>query len=165
MFLLGSASIQKLIVPPMPSPLGEKNDVGSWCCGDALRLCAPSWSAPRIPAIRVKTKRVKGARNMPCDSLVCSPMPLMAQRASHSKCRCPVPPAGSSVPRGMAEETSEPRVARRRRRLLLVVCDDLGYCPRRNRGIVECFLAGLASGASLIVNGRAAQDAARLAKT
>ncbi|CAN0045078.1 unnamed protein product [Lampetra planeri] len=65
----------------------------------------------------------------------------------------------------MAEETSEPRVARRRRRLLLVVCDDLGYCPRRNRGIVECFLAGLASGASLIVNGRAAQDAARLAKT
>ncbi|XP_075928612.1 carbohydrate deacetylase isoform X2 [Petromyzon marinus] len=64
----------------------------------------------------------------------------------------------------MAEEMSEPRVVRRRRRLL-VVCDDMGYCPQRNRGIVECFLAGLASGASLIVNGRAAEDAARLAKT
>ncbi|NWX97060.1 YDJC deacetylase, partial [Nothoprocta ornata] len=47
---------------------------------------------------------------------------------------------------------------------LIVTGDDFGYCPRRNQGIVECFLAGAVSNASLLVNGSAAADAARLAR-
>ncbi|CAG5917628.1 unnamed protein product [Menidia menidia] len=50
-------------------------------------------------------------------------------------------------------------------RLMLVVTgDDFGYCPRRNRGIVECFLAGGVSSVSLLVNAAAAKEAAHLAK-
>ncbi|NXD07331.1 YDJC deacetylase, partial [Nothocercus nigrocapillus] len=47
---------------------------------------------------------------------------------------------------------------------LIVTGDDFGYCPRRNQGIVECFLAGAVSNVSLLVNGSAAADAARLAR-
>ncbi|XP_035986906.1 carbohydrate deacetylase isoform X3 [Fundulus heteroclitus] len=49
-------------------------------------------------------------------------------------------------------------------RLLMVVTgDDFGYCPRRNQGIVECFLAGGISNVSLLVNASAAREAAGLA--
>ncbi|KAM4745991.1 carbohydrate deacetylase isoform 2-T2 [Anableps anableps] len=49
-------------------------------------------------------------------------------------------------------------------RLLMVVTgDDFGYCPRRNRGIVDCFLAGGISNVSLLVNASAAKEAASLA--
>ncbi|XP_030438560.1 carbohydrate deacetylase [Gopherus evgoodei] len=47
---------------------------------------------------------------------------------------------------------------------LIVTGDDFGYCPRRNQGIVECFLAGAVSNVSLLVNGSAAADAAQLAR-
>ncbi|XP_069476065.1 carbohydrate deacetylase [Ambystoma mexicanum] len=47
---------------------------------------------------------------------------------------------------------------------LIVTGDDFGYCPRRNRGIVDCFLAGAVSNVSLLVNGQAASDAALLAR-
>lgn len=47
---------------------------------------------------------------------------------------------------------------------LIVTGDDFGYCPRRNQGIVECFLAGAVSNVSLLVNGSAAPDAAQLAR-
>lgn len=50
-------------------------------------------------------------------------------------------------------------------RLMLVVTgDDFGYCPRRNQGIVDCFLAGGVSNVSLLVNASAAKEAADLAK-
>ncbi|XP_028904888.1 carbohydrate deacetylase isoform X2 [Ornithorhynchus anatinus] len=52
----------------------------------------------------------------------------------------------------------EPRVK------LVVTADDFGYCPRRNGGIVEAFLDGAVTSASLLVNGSAAVDAARLAQ-
>uniref|UniRef100_A0A3B3VBU9 Carbohydrate deacetylase n=1 Tax=Poecilia latipinna TaxID=48699 RepID=A0A3B3VBU9_9TELE len=49
-------------------------------------------------------------------------------------------------------------------RLLMVVTgDDFGYCPRRNQGIVDCFLAGGISNVSLLVNASAAKEAADLA--
>ncbi|XP_065595362.1 carbohydrate deacetylase [Cyrtonyx montezumae] len=47
---------------------------------------------------------------------------------------------------------------------LIVTGDDFGYCPRRNQGIVECFLARAVSNASLLVNGSAAAEAAELAR-
>ncbi|XP_061116732.1 carbohydrate deacetylase [Conger conger] len=47
---------------------------------------------------------------------------------------------------------------------LVVTGDDFGYCPRRNRGIVDCFQAGAISNVSLLVNGCSAKDAADLAK-
>ncbi|XP_042297329.1 carbohydrate deacetylase isoform X2 [Sceloporus undulatus] len=47
---------------------------------------------------------------------------------------------------------------------LIVTGDDFGYCPRRNQGIVECFLAGAVSNVSLLVNGSAVSDAVQLAK-
>ncbi|XP_063051151.1 carbohydrate deacetylase [Engraulis encrasicolus] len=47
---------------------------------------------------------------------------------------------------------------------LVVTGDDFGYCPRRNRGIVECFLKGGVSNVSLLVNATSAMDAAELAK-
>ncbi|XP_026198613.1 carbohydrate deacetylase isoform X2 [Anabas testudineus] len=50
------------------------------------------------------------------------------------------------------------------RMMLVVTGDDFGYCPRRNRGIVDCFLAGGISNVSLLVNASAAKDAADLAK-
>ncbi|CAN9512683.1 unnamed protein product [Ophioblennius macclurei] len=48
--------------------------------------------------------------------------------------------------------------------MLVVTGDDFGYCPRRTRGIVDCFLSGGISNVSLLVNGSAAEEAARLAK-
>ncbi|XP_038618959.1 carbohydrate deacetylase isoform X2 [Tachyglossus aculeatus] len=47
---------------------------------------------------------------------------------------------------------------------LVVTADDFGYCPQRNRGIVEAFLEGAVTNASLLVNGSAAADAASLAR-
>ncbi|NWU87435.1 YDJC deacetylase, partial [Onychorhynchus coronatus] len=47
---------------------------------------------------------------------------------------------------------------------LVITGDDFGYCPRRNQGIVDCFLAGAISNVSLLVNGSAAADAAKLAR-
>ncbi|XP_056139938.1 carbohydrate deacetylase isoform X2 [Lampris incognitus] len=47
---------------------------------------------------------------------------------------------------------------------LVVTGDDFGYCPKRNRGIVDCFQAGGISNVSLLVNASAAKDAAELAK-
>ncbi|XP_034291667.1 carbohydrate deacetylase [Pantherophis guttatus] len=47
---------------------------------------------------------------------------------------------------------------------LIVTGDDFGYCPRRNHGIVECFLGGAISNVSLLVNGSAVLDAVQLAK-
>lgn len=48
--------------------------------------------------------------------------------------------------------------------MLVVTGDDFGYCPRRTRGIVDCFLSGGVSNVSLLVNGSAAEEAAQLAK-
>ncbi|XP_068995427.1 carbohydrate deacetylase [Embiotoca jacksoni] len=50
------------------------------------------------------------------------------------------------------------------RMLLVVTGDDFGYCPRRNQGIVDCFLAGGISNVSLLVNALAAREAAHMAK-
>ncbi|KAJ6656525.1 hypothetical protein lerEdw1_003650 [Lerista edwardsae] len=47
---------------------------------------------------------------------------------------------------------------------LIVTGDDFGYCPKRNQGIVECFLAGAVSSVSLLVNGSAVSNAVQLAK-
>ncbi|XP_030647833.1 carbohydrate deacetylase [Chanos chanos] len=47
---------------------------------------------------------------------------------------------------------------------LVVTGDDFGYCDRRNRGIVDCFLSGGISNVSLLVNATSAEDAAELAK-
>ncbi|XP_068167052.1 carbohydrate deacetylase isoform X2 [Antennarius striatus] len=53
---------------------------------------------------------------------------------------------------------SEPRMK------LVVTADDFGYCPKRNQGIVESFLAGGVSSTSLLVNASAAREAADLAR-
>lgn len=47
---------------------------------------------------------------------------------------------------------------------LVVTGDDFGYCPRRNQGVVDCFLTGGITNVSLLVNGAAATQAAELAK-
>ncbi|XP_029778671.1 carbohydrate deacetylase [Suricata suricatta] len=47
---------------------------------------------------------------------------------------------------------------------LVVTADDFGYCPRRDEGIVEAFLAGAVTSVSLLVNGAAAESAADLAR-
>ncbi|XP_043831431.1 carbohydrate deacetylase isoform X1 [Dromiciops gliroides] len=47
---------------------------------------------------------------------------------------------------------------------LVVTGDDFGYCPRRDQGIVEAFLAGALTGVSLLVNGASADTAAQLAR-
>ncbi|XP_005391760.2 PREDICTED: carbohydrate deacetylase [Chinchilla lanigera] len=47
---------------------------------------------------------------------------------------------------------------------LVVTADDFGYCPRRDEGIVEAFLAGIVTSVSLLVNGAAAESAAELAR-
>ncbi|XP_030692160.1 carbohydrate deacetylase isoform X1 [Globicephala melas] len=47
---------------------------------------------------------------------------------------------------------------------LVVTADDFGYCPRRDEGIVEAFLAGAVTSVSLLVNGAAAERAAELAR-
>ncbi|XP_062999877.1 carbohydrate deacetylase [Elgaria multicarinata webbii] len=47
---------------------------------------------------------------------------------------------------------------------LIITGDDFGYCPRRNQGIVDCFLAGAVSNVSLLVNGSAVTNAVQLAR-
>lgn len=47
---------------------------------------------------------------------------------------------------------------------LVVTADDFGYCPRRDEGIVEAFLAGAVTSVSLLVNGATAESAADLAR-
>ncbi|XP_008064924.1 carbohydrate deacetylase isoform X2 [Carlito syrichta] len=47
---------------------------------------------------------------------------------------------------------------------LVVTADDFGYCPRRDEGIVEAFLAGTVTSVSLLVNGAASASAAELAR-
>ncbi|NXU58400.1 YDJC deacetylase, partial [Turnix velox] len=47
---------------------------------------------------------------------------------------------------------------------LIITGDDFGYCPRRTRGMADCFLAGALSNVSLLVNGSAAAEAAELAR-
>lgn len=49
------------------------------------------------------------------------------------------------------------------RMMVVVTGDDFGYCPRRNRGIVECFQAGGIATVSLLVNASATKEAADLA--
>lgn len=46
---------------------------------------------------------------------------------------------------------------------LIVTADDMGYNVERNRGIIECFEKGGLTNASLMVNGVACEDAAKLA--
>ncbi|XP_020852296.1 carbohydrate deacetylase isoform X1 [Phascolarctos cinereus] len=53
---------------------------------------------------------------------------------------------------------NEPRVR------LIVTGDDFGYCPLRDQGLVEAFLAGALTGVSLLVNGASADTAAQLAR-
>ncbi|KAM4809346.1 carbohydrate deacetylase isoform 2-T2 [Rhinophrynus dorsalis] len=48
---------------------------------------------------------------------------------------------------------------------LVVTGDDFGYCPRRDKGIVECFRAGAVTTVSLLVNGSSAVSAANLAQS
>ncbi|XP_046496321.1 carbohydrate deacetylase isoform X2 [Equus quagga] len=62
-----------------------------------------------------------------------------------------------------AEPPAEAPMARPRVRLV-VTADDFGYCPRRDEGIVEAFLAGAVTSVSLLVNGAAAESAAELAR-
>ena len=50
------------------------------------------------------------------------------------------------------------------KRNLIITADDFGYNEERNRGIVECFVDGAATRASLLVNGVACSDACYLAK-
>ena len=50
------------------------------------------------------------------------------------------------------------------RRLLTITPDDFGYCPQRNKGVVECYLRGGITRTSLLVNGDSATEAADLAK-
>ncbi|XP_035690121.1 carbohydrate deacetylase-like [Branchiostoma floridae] len=46
---------------------------------------------------------------------------------------------------------------------LVINADDFGYCPERNRGIVESYLHGDVTTASLMANADAAEDAVKLA--
>lgn len=61
-------------------------------------------------------------------------------------------------------QQQKPVIMPQPRMMLVVTGDDFGYCPRRNRGIVDCFLAGGISNVSLLVNASAAKEAADLAK-
>lgn len=75
--------------------------------------------------------------------------------------RCPAPWPWTARLRARREEmaaVSRPRVR------LVVTADDFGYCPRRDQGIVEAFLAGTVTSVSLLVNGTAAESAAQLAR-
>ncbi|KAM9101882.1 carbohydrate deacetylase [Sarcophilus harrisii] len=65
---------------------------------------------------------------------------------------------GSPGPPSCPPAASGPRVR------LVVTGDDFGYCPRRDRGMVEAFLAGALTGVSLLVNGASADAAAQLAR-
>ncbi len=47
---------------------------------------------------------------------------------------------------------------------LIITADDFGYCGERNQGIVDCFLAGGVTRASLMMTGVAVTDAILLAK-
>ncbi|NP_001089361.1 carbohydrate deacetylase [Xenopus laevis] len=47
---------------------------------------------------------------------------------------------------------------------LVVTGDDFGYCPHRDKGIVDCFHAKVVTNVSLIINGSSAASAASLAR-
>ena len=51
-----------------------------------------------------------------------------------------------------------------RTRFLVVNADDFGYCDQRNRGIVESFLNGVVSSASLLPNADKALEAVQLSE-
>ena len=46
---------------------------------------------------------------------------------------------------------------------LIITADDMGYNVERNQGIIECFEKGGITNSSLMVNGVASEDAAKLA--
>ena len=46
---------------------------------------------------------------------------------------------------------------------IIINADDFGYCPERNKGIVECFESNSISSTSLLVNGLFADEASQLA--
>lgn len=48
--------------------------------------------------------------------------------------------------------------------LLIINADDFGHCNGRNQGIVECYKKGLISSASLMVSGKATQEAVKQAE-
>jgi predicted glycoside hydrolase/deacetylase ChbG (UPF0249 family) len=48
---------------------------------------------------------------------------------------------------------------------LVINADDFGYCPKRNKGIVDAFLENKISNTTLLVNGLFAKEAADLALT
>lgn len=48
-------------------------------------------------------------------------------------------------------------------RMLVITADDFGYCAERNRGILEAFLSGGITRASLLVNASCAEEAVVLA--
>ena len=50
------------------------------------------------------------------------------------------------------------------KRLLTITADDFGYCPERNRGVVECYIRGGITRASVLINGEAALEASVLSK-
>ncbi|KAE8634699.1 hypothetical protein XENTR_v10002411 [Xenopus tropicalis] len=54
--------------------------------------------------------------------------------------------------------SQEPRIK------LVVTGDDFGYCPHRDKGIVDCFHAKAITNVSLIINGSSAASAASLAQ-
>lgn len=47
---------------------------------------------------------------------------------------------------------------------LIVNADDLGYCVVRDRGIAECFLHGIVTSTSLLVNGHSAVHAIEIGR-
>ncbi len=50
-------------------------------------------------------------------------------------------------------------------RRLIVNADDFGFTPGVNRAIIEAHTRGIVTSATLMANGRAFEDAVRLAKT
>ncbi|XP_077996187.1 carbohydrate deacetylase-like [Glandiceps talaboti] len=55
--------------------------------------------------------------------------------------------------------------SQRRIHKLVINADDFGYCPQRNKGIVDCFEAKAITSSSLIINGAFTKEAVTLAKT
>lgn len=47
-------------------------------------------------------------------------------------------------------------------RKLFITADDFGYCPERNRGIIDCFLKGGITDTSLMVNANYTQQAVEM---
>lgn len=71
---------------------------------------------------------------------------------------------GQFSPRPSGPQTRAKAEMARPRVRLVVTADDFGYCPRRDEGIVEAFLAGAVTSVSLLVNGATAESAAELAR-